>query len=447
MNRRIFLRNAALGSACIALGTGLFSSCKGRGKGQLSIALIGCGTRGMDLALEACRPDLNVKIKYVCDVHSGRSKQAADAIQSTFGYLPSQTGSLQTVSDDKEVDAVLIATPDHWHALATVNSCKAGKDVYVEATPGLNLWEGKKMLEAANKYGSIVQTGFQHRSSGYVRAAREYIKSGKLGQVVHVKTFSMRGGTSWTPEADSLTPEGLDWNAWLGPAPELKYNPGIFDLNTRGGWTNYWAYSGGILGYRASHVLDIARMVAGDPGHPQSVYCWGGNKCYGSNQEVPEMQVVTYHYDKFTMTCETGSSMNYMRTKKADNTLPDWMRSSDRVEVYGTKGLMYIGLDGRGFQVVTKGEVTLAEESGPDPLPNHLKDFISCVRSGKVPAAEIQQGHLSAALVHMGNIAYRCGNQHLLFDKEKEIFIGNASANEFIRTKYREGFAIPEKIS
>lgn len=450
MNRRIFIRNTVLGTSGVAVGAsaGMLSSCAGRkSKEQLIVALIGCGARGTELALKACQPGMNVRIKYVCDVNAGKSKLAADQLQKALGYLPLQTWKFQSVLDDKEVDAVLIATPDHWHALATIKTCQAGKDVYVEATPSLNIWEGQKMQEAARRYTRVVQVGFQHRSAGYVSAARNYIKSGKLGQVVHVKTYAMSSGSAWQADRVSSVPEGLDWNAWLGPAAERECSAGIYDISTRGGWTNYWAYSGGHLSKRASHVLDIARVVMGDPGHPQSVYCYGGNHCWGSKQEVPEMQEITYDFGKFTMTCETGNSMSYMKNKiEGTNNYPDWMRSSERVEIYGTKGLMYVGLDGRGWQVIGKGEAVLAGETGTDPLEGHLQNFFSCARSGKEPAADMKQGHLSATLVHLGNIAYRVGNQQLLFDGVKEVFAGNNAANELIKSSYRQGYTIPEKV-
>jgi predicted dehydrogenase len=450
MNRRIFIRNAALGTAGLAAGAsaGLLSSCSGRkSSGELILALIGCGGRGTELALQSAQPGLNTKIKYVCDVNAGKSKQAAELLQKSLGYLPAQAVNLQSILADKEVDAVIIATPDHWHALATVKACQAKKDVYVESNPSLSIWEGRKMQEAAKKYNRVVQAGFQHRSAGYMKSALEYVKAGELGQVVHIKTYSMRGGAAWQAEAAAAVPQGLDWNAWLGPAPETGYNPGIADINVRGGWTNYWAYSGGILGSRASHLLDMARMIMGDPDHPRSVYCWGGNKCFGSGQEVPEMQAITYHYDKFTLTCETGIAMGYMQNKlSAANSYPDWMRTSERVEVYGTKGLMYIGLDGRGWQVINKGEVVSAEDKGPAPLGDHITNFISCVRSGKEPAAGIAQGHLSASLVHMGNISCRTGNLQLAFDNKKEAFVENSDANQLLKTSYREGYSLPDKV-
>ncbi len=133
---------------------------------------------------------------------------------------------MKEVFDDRDVDAVWISTPDHWHALATIWACQAGKDVYVEKTPSHCIWEGRKMIEAAKKYKQIVQAGFQNRSGAYNASARDYIQSGKLGQVVHIRIYNLLGGGKWMPQPDAEIPQGLDWDAWLGPAPTVPYNPG-----------------------------------------------------------------------------------------------------------------------------------------------------------------------------------------------------------------------------
>jgi predicted dehydrogenase len=358
---------------------------------------------------------------------------------------------MKEVFNDRDIDAVWISTPEHWHSLATVWACQAGKDVYVEKNPSISIWEGRKMVEAAEKYKRIVQIGFQNRSAPYAHSAREYIKSGKLGEVIAVKSYNMLGGKKWMAQPDMAVPSGLDWDAWLGPAPSIPYNPGIHDMESRGGWNNYWAYSGGILADDASHVLDLARFVLGDPDHPKSVYGWGGNFAFGSKRETPEFQTITYDFGKFTLTCDSGTSTNYM--KKAPQSIrmsltefPDWRTYACRTEIYGTEGLMYLGRHGGGWQVKGEDSKIIAQDKGIFPDADHQKNFIESLRTRKEPNGTAEQGHLSATLIHMGNICYRAGNKQLYFDGAKEQFVGNDAANKLLKTTYRDNYKMPDKV-
>jgi predicted dehydrogenase len=358
---------------------------------------------------------------------------------------------MKEVFNDKDINAVWISTPEHWHALATVWACQAGKDVYVEKNPTVSVWEGRKMVEAAKKYNRIVQVGFQNRSAPYAFSARDYIKSGKLGQIVHVKSYNMLGGSKWTPQPDAPVPAGLDWDQWLGPAPFVPYNPAIHDMEERGGWGNFWAYSGGHMADDASHVLDLARMVLGDPGHPNAIYGWGGNNAWGSNREVPEIQTVTYDFEKYALTCVSGNATNYMKKTpqniRMDPTLfPDWRTNATRTEIYGTEGLMYLGRHGGGWQVKGEDSKLIAQDGGIFPDKEHQLDFIDCLRTRKNPNGDVEQAHLSASLIHFGNIAYRVGNKQLNFDGVTERFIGNDAANKLLRRSYRENYKIPDKV-
>jgi len=258
-------------------------------------------------------------------------------------------------------------------------------------------------------------------------------------------------GSQWVASENAPIPEGLDWDTWLGPAAIRDYNPGIYEVADQGGWHNYWAYGGGILAGETSHLFDLARMVLGDPPHPDSVYCCGGNQCWASAREVPENQSVTYDYGKFALTCETGNAMGYMKDVPPSVTEgatgpSDWMRTSSRIEVYGTEGLMYLGTGEKGWQVTGKDGVLIAGEPGTTPDVAHLNDFIDCIKARRNPASDVRQGHLSAALVHLGNIACRTGNRQLLFDAGKEVFMNNDQTNYLLKTNYREGYVIPEKV-
>lgn len=446
MRRREFLGKTLIGSAGLAVGASglLTASCKGAND-KVVLALIGAGPRGLVTIISCCKVNTNVTIKTVCDVNDLRSTSAVSEIEKQLGYKPLTTRNMDEVFNDKDVDAVWIATPDHWHALGTIRACQAGKDVYVEKTPNNCIWEGKKVIEAAKKYRKIVQNGFQNRSGAYTAAARDYIQGGKLGQVVHIRIYNLLGGAKWLPVPDEEIPQSLDWNRWLGPAPYRPYNPGVMT-----GWLNFWAYNVGTLN-DASHQLDLARMIMGDPGHPKSIYGWGGNHIWNSERETPEFQSFTYDFEKFTMTCDSGNATNYMSKTPNDIRLdptrfPEWKTNSDRIEIYGTLGVMYLGRTGGGWQVFGPGEKIVAQGGGFTPDIEHQINFIESVRSRKQPNANAEQAHLSASLVHFANIAYRTGNKQLLFDGQNEKFIDNEDANKLLKRSYRENYVVPDNV-
>ncbi|MGB8490135.1 MAG: Gfo/Idh/MocA family oxidoreductase [Bacteroidales bacterium] len=453
MKRRDFIGKTIIGTAGVSLGASFMPLSSGfqGANDTIVLAIIGSGSRGTGTIISTCKLNANVKIKTVCDVNDLKADKAINAIEKSLGYKPQRSKDMKEVFNDKDIDAVWISTPEHWHSLATVWACQAGKDVYVEKNPSISIWEGRKMVEAAEKYNRIVQIGFENRSAPYAFSAREYIKSGKLGQVVTVKCYNMLGGGKWNAKPDSAVPAGLNWDAWLGPAPFVPYNPNIHDMQSRGGWGDYWAYSGGVLADDASHVMDLARLVLGDPGHPKSVYGWGGNYAWGSKKETPEFQSITYDYGTFTMTCDNGNATNYMKKTpnniRMDPTLfPDWRTNATRTEIYGTEGLMYLGRHGGGWQVKGEDSKIIAQDGGVFPDPDHQKNFIESLRTRKKPNGAVEQGQLSACLVHLGNIAYRVGNKQLFFDGENERFIGNDDANKLVRTTYRKNYSMPEKV-
>jgi len=453
MNRRIFIKRGVLASAGFALGANAFmsaSSCSGAND-RIALALIGCGGRGMDTILNCCKTNENVVIKTVCDVNRTKLANAVNRVEKELGYVPGKTENMKEIFDDRDVDAVWVATPEHWHMLATIWACQAGKDVYVEKDPSINIWEGRKMVEAANKYKRVVQVGFQNRSAPYAFSAREYIRSGKLGKIVTVKCYNMLGGGKWSEQPETPVPAWLDWDKWLGPAPMRGFSPSIVDENGRGGWLSYWAYSGGGLADDASHVMDLARFVIGDPDHPTSVYGWGGNHVFGGTRETPEFQSIVYDFGEFTLSCDNACATNYMTKTPGDIRMdptrwPNWRNNATRTEIYGTEGLMYLGRHGGGWQVLGPKNEIVAQEGGVFPDNEHQKNFIDCLRSRKPTNGDPEQCHKSACLVHLGNTTYRVGNKQLLFDPKTERFTNSDEANIIARGKYRKGYEIPEQV-
>ena len=451
MNRRSFIRTSAIAGAGIAAASGnkLFSASVIGANDKVVLALIGCGGRGMGCVMNCCKTNSNVVVKTLCDVNSVKLERAVGQIEKELGYRPGKTGDMRTIFDDKDITAVWVATPEQWHSPAAIRACEAGKDVYVEKNLSVNLYEGRKLVETAEKHKRVVQMGFQNRSASQGFSAREYIQSGKLGKIVTVKTYFMLGliNSKWTEQPEAPVPQWLDWDKWLGPAPYRPYNPGIEREQERGSWQFYWAYSGGQLGDEASHTLDLARMVLGDPPHPKAVYGWGGNNAFGSESETYEFQSLTYDFGDYVITADGGPSLKYMAKAGGDvrydkTRFPNWRNYSARIEIYGTEGLMYLGRHGGGWQVIGMGDKIVAEDGAEFPDNAHQKNFIECIRSRKTPNGDIKEGHLSSTLVNIGNIACRVGNKMLQFDPVTERFLNDVKANELARGYYRKGYEI-----
>ncbi len=444
--RRSFLAHAGAGAAFA--GGRTFSATNPAGD-KVILALIGAGGRGQSL-IKGMTSLRGVEVKYVCDCDRRRGGGIAGYIHNKQGYAPKRVSDMRTVFDDKKVDAVVVATPEHWHALASVWACRAGKDVYVEKCPTLTIWEGRKMIEAAEKYNRVVQIGTQNRSAPYNHAAREYIKSGKLGKVIHVKVFNMLGGGPWKPVPNIPTPEGLDWDKWLGPASFVPYNPGRHHTGGNRGWGNWWAYSGCPLSDDGSHNLDLARLALNDPPHPKAVYAAGGRIAFKDKRETPDMLAATYDFGDFTMTCECTQFAPYMKKSGGDvrfhDKFPYWPQNSTRVEIYGTRRMMYLGRHGGGWQVYEGNAAVVDHAYGRFPDQPHQRNFIECVRSRKKPHGDVTNGHFSATLVHLANLALRTGGRRLLFDGTEERFTNCEEANELLKPRYREPYRIPDEV-
>lgn len=410
---------------------------------KVVLALIGAGGRGTQviLSMQKCLP--GVEVKYVCEVDRERGGRAIDELEKQQKVRPQRIDNMNRAFDDKDVDAVVICTPEHWHGLATIRACQAGKDVYVEKNISMTIPEGRKMIEAAHRYDRVVQCGFQNRSGAYNLKARDYIQGGKLGSIVMVKAYCMLPGHKpWVLKEDTPVPEGLDWEQWLGPAPAVPYN-----VSRHKGYNEWWDYSCGLPLADCCHVIDLARMVLGDPGHPASAFCAGGRVLYDDAREIPDNQTITFDFGDYPMTVEASIYGNYMTKASPEirygNLFPNWPFLSDRMEIYGTEGMMYLGRHGAGWQVLGSNSEVIAQEYGYFPDEEHQQDFIRCIRSRKVPNANIEEGHKSATLVHLANLSYRVGRQQLFFDPVKEMVTNSEAANAISNRSYRQGYELP----
>ena len=414
---------------------------------KVILALIGAGNFGTYLTLSIIELNKNIEIKYICDVDDTRGGLAIAEIEKKQGFRPLQVRDMRKVFDDKEVDGVIIATPQHWHALASIWAMQAGKDVYVEKCISLTIGEGQKMIEAAMKYERILQCGTQNRSAAYNFKARDYIKSGELGQIVAVEAMELdEGPVPFKEKEEAATPDTIDWDMWLGPAPKVPYS-----ISRNKSWMYYWDYSGGNnLSLGAIHQMDLARFVLGDPGFPKSVYCAGGRYLFNDNRDIPDYQMTTYDYGNFIFTLQTGAFTRYMSKASAEirngDLFPEWKLNSEKIVIYGTKRVMYLGRMGAGWQVFDKGGQVVAQEYGRHPQLDHLGNFVDCVRNRQQPNAGIVEGHKSSVLVHLANLSYRAGSKQLLFSPEYEMITNDNKAQSLAEGYHRKGFEIPNTI-
>jgi predicted dehydrogenase len=410
---------------------------------KVVLALIGAGGRGTQviLGLQQCAKD--VEVKYVCDVDNQRGGNAIKELSKLQGYEPARIADMRKVFDDKDVDAAVITTPEHWHALATIWACEAKKDVYVEKNVCLSLEEGKKMIEAAERNKVVVQCGTQNRSADYALSAREYIASGKLGAIVTVKAYCMLPGTrEWILKPDSEIPDGLNWDKWLGPADSVPYN-----VSRHKAWSDWWAYSGGAaMSGDASHVIDLARMALGDPGLPKTVFCAGGRVIFNDKRDIPDNQTVVFDMDTYPISLESSQYGKYMyktpQEVRYSEKFPEWRNNSTRIEIYGTNGLMFLGRHGGGWQVFGKNWELLDQATGYFPDDAHHRNFIESIRSRKTPNASIEQGVLSANMINLANLSYRSGKKTLKIDSATGTIVENDEAAKLDKRSYREGFEL-----
>ncbi|HNR41343.1 MAG TPA: Gfo/Idh/MocA family oxidoreductase [Bacteroidales bacterium] len=414
---------------------------------KVILALIGAGGWGSHVIIETAGLNENVFVKYICDVDDTRGGRAIEEVERIQGARPVRVRDMRRIFDDREVDAVIIATPEHWHGLATIRACQAGKDVYVEKCISHSIIEGQKMVEAAMKYERIVQCGTLNRSARYGLTARDYIRSGELGDVVTVNAMELTDGpVPFVEKEDTGAPSTIDWDLWLGPAPKVPYN-----VSRNKSWAYYWDYAGGYaFGQGVIHQADMLRMALDDPGFPKSVYCTGGRYLFNDERDVPDYQLAVFDYGNFVMTLQGGEFTPYLAKTnekiRFGNTWPEWQQNATRIEIYGTRRMMYLGVMGGGWQVFDKDMQLVASDKDIYPLKDHIRNFLSCVRSRKQPNGNILQGHYSASLIHMANLSYRSGCRQLLFSPDYETILNDETARELGRPKYRKGFELPDIV-
>jgi predicted dehydrogenase len=399
---------------------------------RIRVALIGCGGQGGS-DLRAMLRIKNIQCVALCDVDDAQTAKTLKAVGDQYSQQPALvTRDFRKVLEQKDIDAVIIGTPDHWHALPTVMACQAGKDVYVEKPLSISIGEGRVMVDAARKYDRVVQMGTQQRSATHYGEAIDYVKSGKLGKIRLVRAWAYQNWMGNIPVVpDSDPPPSVDYDLWLGPARKRPFNKNRFHFNFR--W--YFDYSGGLMTDWGAHMIDIANWGMGIKA-PSSALSVGGKYGYPDDaEETPDTQQVLWAFPDFSMVWEHATAIG--RGPEARD---------HGVAFHGNDGMLVI--DRGGWEVYAETErvgrktnykkVGLPRQgaANSDFHFDHVKNFVDCMRSRKRPNSDVETGHNSMIACHLGNIAFRLGRQ-VKWNVEKEEMIGDKEAQRYVTREYR----------
>jgi len=427
MQRREFLAGTLATMGAVAAGRSQTGRANDSPNEKVNVAVLGCG-RGSTLAQWFSELP-NSQVVAICDVDSNRSGPLCDRIAELSGRRPEAVSDFRTLLDRKDVDALAVATPDHWHAPVTIQACVAGKDVYVEKPCSHNVVEGRLAVKAARKYGRIVQHGTNMRAAPVYHEAWKLLKQGVIGKVHMVKAINNQNRGRWEIQPDEPVPAGVDYDLWLGPAPARLFNRNRF----HSGWHWQWDFGTGDIGNDGVHQIDIGRWGAG-LSVPRAVSCSGAKLgSRGDAQETPDTMVVTWEYEDMLYVYEQRDFTPYrMMGHRVDN---------DNI-FFGETG--YMMLDRHGFRVIYKDEKGPSLEQKWVDTTTHYQNFIDAVKSRRHEEllADIEEGHHSSLLCHLANIAFRTGRR-LEFDPQTETFPRDDEANQMLGREYRKGFELP----
>lgn len=447
-NRRGFIKKTGAVSAGLAVGVPAYIKGYAQKKPSdtINVAVVGVNGRGGKYfggTGHAANFTMikNSRVHTICEVDQNIIPQAIADIEKIGGKKPNVVENFQDLLTNKEIDAISIATPDYWHALMSIWACQAGKDVYVEKPISYTLEEGRKMVEAARKYGRVVQTGTQSRSNRIVNKAIQLLHDGVIGDIYMGRGIVYGFRKSIGRVKDSPIPAGVNWDLHLGPTAYRPFNANHFHYN----WHWYWETSTAEFGNNGVHVMDEVRWGMNKRVHPKKISCVGGFYAWDSDQDIPNLQVGTFEY-------EDGSIMELEVRSLYTNNEDE---GKDGCFFYGTKGYMH--LTGEKYEIYLGGkkepDQKLTEAELPeDPLIKakiepHFVNFLDCMRSRKWQDlnANILEGHMSTGMMHLGNIAYRTGRK-LIFNGQAEKFVGDDDANTYLTREYRAPYVMPDKI-
>ncbi len=479
ITRRDFTTRVGAAAAGVALG-GEFFKTSAQTNGRIigandRVVVASVGIRGQGNGLKRGFANLpNVTVKTLCDIDANLADSRINDsnLKDVPTFKPNFVQDMRRVLEDKDIDAVVIATPNHWHALGTIWALQAGKHVYVEKPSSHTVWEGRKMVEATNRYNKIVQVGTMNRSRRAVQQAIKFMQDGGIGKVYMARGLCfkprlsigkypdgpMAAGEQYALIAGSTRYEAaaydagylskVDYDLWLGPAPKRPFNRNRFHYN----WHWHWDYGNGDTGNQGPHQFDIARWGLGKNEHPVKVSSMGGYFGAESSQETPDTQTALFEYADGTILefATRGEHTNEEGGQRVGNLF------------YGSKGWVWLDETGRnwGSYLGTVGE---KNEKGPgsgtaagsgEPVGlttsegNHYSNFVDAIRANdpKMLTCDVLEGHYSSTLPHLANISYRVGHG-LTFDPKSERFDDDKKADQLLTREYRKGFEVPKSFT
>ncbi len=433
--RRQFIKSSSASISALAtvhLTSGLRAASP---NDKVSLGIIGPGGMGRN-HIGNLNKRKDVHIAFVCDPDSNHQAKAANMVESGTGIKPKQLGDLREMLEVNSVDAVFIATPDHWHAPAAILAAEAGKHVYVEKPCSHNVREGRLMIEAARRNRRVMQVGTQSRSTRHVQRAMELLHNGAIGRVLVAKAWNSQKRSSIGKAKPGAPPAHLDFDTWLGPAPKVSYQSNML----HGIWRWWHAFGTGDMGNDGVHDLDIARWGLGVTTHPSRIAALGGKYFFDDDQQFPDTQNVLFEYEPDT---EGGRPRQLIFEQRI--WAPYFEQGYENGDAfYGTDGIMLLGKHG-GWKLFGPRNKLREQMSGSPDLRAHHDDFFRCIREGTTPNAEIEIGHLSSSLCHLGNIATRVGRV-LEFDPKREQIVGDNEANALVTRKYSDHWSRPNGV-
>ncbi len=410
---------------------------------RINLALIGGRNQGRGVALRAIKE--GARFKTLCDLDPAVLDKTGADLAAAQGHKPLLEKEFQRVLDDKEIDGVVIAVPDHWHARIAILACQAGKDVYCEKPLCQTMQEGRLMRNAARKYDRVMQVGTQRRSGEHIRSAVELVAAGKLGKVPLVKAWINQIRIDIGRPADSTPPAGVDYDKWLGPAPKRAFNENRFHYL----WRYFWDYGNSEIGNQGIHTLDVAlwavQLMRGFENYqclPKRVSASGGIYWLDDAKEVPDTQIVSYDYGDMMLNFELRSfATDYLMPHTAAPRVGNKFAGGPAdffTAFYGTEGTLLV-TDNRWEIHWKDGRVETTQATGG----SHEGNFLACVKSRKRPNADVEIGRLSTMLCHLGNVSYKLGRD-VRFDAKAENFGNDREANQLMSKGYRDPYGLPK---
>ncbi len=446
-SRREFVSTAVAATALPALGAPAMAATRVSPSDRIRAAVVGLRGRGRShlAALEALASK-NVELAAVCDIDESVLADRLRGHTARTGNKPAVYYDIRRLLDDQSIDAVFYATPNHWHSLGTIWACQAGKDVYVEKPLSHNAFEGRQAVKAARRYGRIVQHGTQNRSSPEIVEGVRRLKEGVIGKVYLARGLAFKWRRSIGPHIEGPLPDGVHYDLWKGPGPDRPFS----NLRLHNKWHWQWDYGNGELGNQGVHQLDIMRWALDLDEHPRRVQSMGGMFVHDDAQETPNAQSVCYEY---------GGRNLYLNFE-----IRPWISNveggiGEHWPTHGVcTGLMFYGSEGYMVMPHYGAYYTfLGQKKEPGPFAEHPTDkirnqphfdnFIEAVRSRKVSdlTADVEEGHKSSVMAHLGNISYRLKRQ-VEFDSKREEIVGDDEANALLTRAYREPYVVREDV-